>query len=89
MQYSNAVRAQVKEENPTLPVTEIAKVIGAKWKALSTAEKEPYVKLAADDKVRYDREMELYKAGKTGGDADEGEEEAVDEENDDNNENDD
>lgn len=70
MQFSNSVRSQVKEENPGLSVTEIAKLIGTKWNELSAEDKEPFVKKAAEDKVRYEREMEVYKASKAANDDD-------------------
>lgn len=35
---------------------------GAEWKALSDAEKTQWVKVAAEDRERYEREMADYKA---------------------------
>lgn len=86
MIYSNSVRAEVKAENPSLPVTEIAKVIGAKWKELPAEEKEKFTALALTDRERYNKEMAAYKAKKAGGgddEADEGDEEAEEENADD------
>jgi hypothetical protein len=50
--FSNATRAAVKAENPSLSVTEIAKEIGSRWKALTAEEKEPYEKSAKEDRER-------------------------------------
>jgi hypothetical protein len=77
MIYSNSVRAEVKAENPTLPVTEIAKVIGARWKELPAEEKEKFTALAQVDRERYNKEMAVYKAQKAGGGDVEDEEEAA------------
>lgn len=38
----------------------LSKYIGEEWKKLSESAKEPYNKMAADDRVRYDREMLTY-----------------------------
>ena len=37
--------------------TEVAKALGVRWKALSEADKAPYLSLAAEDKARYQREL--------------------------------
>ena len=44
-----------------LKIGEVSKLLGAEWKQMTDADKEEYQKLAAADKARYDREMELYK----------------------------
>lgn len=62
MFYSNAVRDKVKEDNPGIAFTEVAKKIGEMWKELGEGEKGPYEEQAAADKERYAREMENYKA---------------------------
>ena len=54
--YTNAIRPQVKEQHPDMKVTEMAKVMGSKWKELSADEKQKYVDMAAEDKARYQRE---------------------------------
>ena len=51
--YSKDVRPQVVKENPNVRVTEIAKIIGAKWRALPPAEKEKYFKQAKEELDRY------------------------------------
>uniref|UniRef100_A0A7S1D0A0 HMG box domain-containing protein n=1 Tax=Cyclophora tenuis TaxID=216820 RepID=A0A7S1D0A0_CYCTE len=58
--YSQANRAQVKEDNPEAPFGDIAKILSAQYKALGPKEKEKWEKKAAKDKKRYQREMENY-----------------------------
>jgi hypothetical protein len=38
-QYANAVREQVKKENPDARPAEVVRLIGAKWKDLTAEEK--------------------------------------------------
>lgn len=45
-----------------IPITEIAKQIGARWKVLSEADKHPYQKKASADKERYEAEKKAYTA---------------------------
>ena len=54
--YSNANRATVRELQPGIKITEAAVILGAQWKALSDADKAPYLKLAAEDKARIESE---------------------------------
>jgi len=61
--FCDEQRAKVKAEKPDLSMTEIAKVIGAKWKELTPEEKKPFEdeakKLSAqykEDKAKYDEE---------------------------------
>jgi structure-specific recognition protein 1 len=66
MLFSNDVRAAVKGENPGLSVTELSKVIGAKWREMSAEDKEPYEEKARKDKQRFTEETKAYKASKAG-----------------------
>jgi HMG (high mobility group) box len=66
--YSNSVRAEVKEANPELSFTDIAKAIGAKWKELSEEEKKKWNDMATE------------KGGKAGADEAAGDEEEAEEE---------
>ena len=54
--YSNARRPLLKEEQPNLAVKDIMGVLGTEWKALSDAEKKPYLDMAEEDKKRYAKE---------------------------------
>lgn len=43
---------QVKEENPDMKITEISKVLGARWREMDEKQKAPYQKKADADKAR-------------------------------------
>lgn len=47
-------RARVKQENPDISVTEIAKKLGEEWQALDPAKKEPYLEKAAKAKEEFE-----------------------------------
>jgi uncharacterized protein (DUF736 family) len=55
---------QIKEKNPSYGVADIAKELGAAWKALGEKEKSKYEELAKKDKERYEKEKAKYDAGK-------------------------
>lgn len=61
MCYNAAVRPKIAAENPGMAVTEIAKIIGAKWNGLTDEEKVEYNQQAQEDKERYKRDMADYK----------------------------
>lgn len=66
--YTNDVRMlvllQVKQENPGIAFTEVAKVLGEKWKNVTADEKKQCEEQAAQDKTRYEQQMAAYKATK-------------------------
>lgn len=41
---------------------ELGKMVGARWRSLSDADKAPYIKKATSDKERYKMEMDAYVA---------------------------
>jgi len=51
--FANEQRPKVKAKNPDLKPKELTTMLGDKWKKLNEADKKPYEKMAADDKVRY------------------------------------
>ena len=51
-----------QEEQPSLSITEVSKTIGERWKTVSAEDKKMYEEKAAEDKQRYIREMEAFKA---------------------------
>ncbi|OQR96748.1 hypothetical protein ACHHYP_13653 [Achlya hypogyna] len=51
-----AKRGEVKADNPGAAIGAIQKILGTKWKELTSEEKEPYIQLALDDKERYAKE---------------------------------
>lgn len=59
--YSIDARPRVKETNPDASFGDIARMISAEFKALSPNERAKWDKKAADDKIRYQQEMEHYK----------------------------
>lgn len=57
-----AARPQVKEENPDASFGDIARLISQKFKSLPANERAKWDQKAAEDKERYQREMEAYKS---------------------------
>ena len=61
MHFTMAQRASVKEENPDMSNTEVTKELGRMWREdMGDEDKAEYQQAAAEDKARYDREMESY-----------------------------
>jgi hypothetical protein len=58
--YSNANRARVKEEHEGVAFGQVAKLLSKEFKAITPEEREKWDKLAAEDKERYQLEMETY-----------------------------
>ncbi len=71
---------QVKTENPGMPVTGVAKILGEKWRELSNADREPFNEQAKADKVRATSQKAEYaekkKAEAAGADGDNNDEDA-------------
>uniref|UniRef100_A0A8P0ST75 High mobility group protein B4 n=2 Tax=Canis lupus familiaris TaxID=9615 RepID=A0A8P0ST75_CANLF len=53
--------AQLKRENPTWSVVQVAKASGRMWSVTSGAEKQPYEQRAAVLRARYQEELEVYR----------------------------
>jgi len=60
MQFLNSKRQEFRDAHPDAKMTEITAMISTAYKALTEAEKEPFVKLADADKVRYAAAMASY-----------------------------
>lgn len=60
--FSNSIRETVKSEMPHLKFTEISKEIGLRWGKVDPANRKQYEIQAAEDKARYQREMQDYVA---------------------------
>ena len=60
--YCTATRSTVKLANPNAKVTEINKILKANYAALPAAEKAPWEKTAAADKVVYQKALEEFSA---------------------------
>ena len=64
MYYTADVRPKFKEENPDAKMTDLTKLMGAKWKTLSDEDKAPYEEKAKEDKARYEKEKKEWEANK-------------------------
>ena len=53
------------KKQPELKGIEVAKALGAMWRELSDEGKKPFADRSAEDKKRYEKEMETYKSGIT------------------------
>ncbi|CAF9941964.1 Non-histone chromosomal protein 6 [Imshaugia aleurites] len=62
MFFANEQRDNVREENPGITFGQVGKVLGERWKALNTKQREPYEAKAATDKKRYEDEKASYNA---------------------------
>ena len=62
MYYTADVRPKFKEENPDAKMTDLTKLMAAKWKTLSAEDKVPYEEKAKEDKARYEKEKKEWEA---------------------------
>ncbi|KAL9002803.1 MAG: hypothetical protein Q9188_004288 [Gyalolechia gomerana] len=60
MFFANDNRDTVREENPGISFGQVGKVLGEKWKALNSKQREPYETKAKADKERYETEKASY-----------------------------
>lgn len=58
--YMNDNRARIRTQNPDSTFGGIAQIGSAEWKAVKPVVKAKYEKLAEQEKLRYQREMETY-----------------------------
>lgn len=63
--FTQEVRDKVSKDNPDVAMTELSKIMGKMWKALSDKEKKPYNDKSAKDKLRAQKELEEWKKSKT------------------------
>ena len=63
--FAADVRATTRKENPEAKMTEIGKMIGAKWKEMTDEQKQVYKDRAAADKARYEKLVAEAKAAGT------------------------
>lgn len=64
MFFASENRESVRNDNPGIAFGQIGRVLGERWKALSTDDRIPYETKAAKDKKRYEAEKEQYAATK-------------------------
>ena len=50
-------RTKIQAENPSASVTDITKMCGQRWREMDATGKQEYEKQAADDKLRYAKEL--------------------------------
>jgi len=60
-EFRPGVMATYKEKNSKINVGEVSKILGARWQALSTADREKYTEENRVDKQRYQEEMAAWK----------------------------
>ncbi|KAA8901828.1 hypothetical protein DIURU_003077 [Diutina rugosa] len=60
MFFANENRDVVRSENPGVSFGQVGKLLGEKWKALTSEEKTPYEAKAEADKKRYEKEKAEY-----------------------------
>lgn len=58
--FCNANRSKVQKSNPELGAKDITRKLAEMWKALPEKKRGPFDKEAAQDKVRYEKEMAEY-----------------------------
>ena len=61
MYFSKHHRMLLKQENADLTFGDLGKTVGAMWKAATPEEKKPFEDLAAEDKQRYNREVQEFR----------------------------
>ena len=60
--YTSSIRADITKANPGKKVGELSKIFGQMWAELSDQEKKPFQDKNENDKERYAKEMEVWKA---------------------------
>ncbi|CAF3424790.1 unnamed protein product [Rotaria socialis] len=59
--FARDERLKIKSTQPNIPMTETMKLIGERWSKLDVNLKSHYTKLGAEEKLRYDQEMVVYR----------------------------
>ena len=60
--FTNEMRPKVCAEYPGIKFVDLGKVLGERWRALTPDEKKRYEDMAAEDKIRFQMEMQQYTA---------------------------
>lgn len=60
--FTNEMRPMVMKQFPGIKFVEMGRILGERWRALTPEEKARYEKLAQEDKVRFQLEMQQYTA---------------------------
>lgn len=67
--FTNEMRPQVMKEFPGIKFVEMGRILGERWRALTPHEKKRYEDMAAEDKVRFQMEMQTYTSNQAGAQA--------------------
>ena len=60
--FTNEMRPIVMKQFPGIKFVEMGRILGERWRALTSEEKSRYEKLAQEDKIRFQYEMQQYTA---------------------------
>jgi hypothetical protein len=60
--FTNEMRPVVMQQFPGIKFTEMGRILGERWRALTPEEKQKYETAAAEDKVRFQSEIQVYNA---------------------------
>eukprot|EP00934_Nitzschia_sp_Nitz4_P004279 Nitzschia sp. Nitz4//scaffold29_size155292//68744//69724//NITZ4_002659-RA/size155292-processed-gene-0.47-mRNA-1//-1//CDS//3329546451//4269//frame0 len=63
--FTNDMRPKVLAEYPGIKFVELGKVLGERWRALTPPQKKRYEDMAAEDKLRFQMEMQQYTSQQT------------------------
>ena len=63
--FCNATRPSIKAESPDLSMTDIAKVLGQRWKAVAQKDRKKYVKQAEKLKKKYTKDVLAWETART------------------------
>lgn len=65
--FTNEMRPKVLQDFPGIKFVELGRVLGERWRALTPEEKKRYEDMAAEDKIRFQMEMQQYTASQGAG----------------------
>jgi len=60
--FTDEMRPKVLQDFPNIRFAELGRELGKRWRALSPEEKKRYEDMAAEDKIRFQMEMQQYTA---------------------------
>eukprot|EP00559_Dactyliosolen_fragilissimus_P005522 CAMPEP_0184871716 /NCGR_PEP_ID=MMETSP0580-20130426/40877_1 /TAXON_ID=1118495 /ORGANISM="Dactyliosolen fragilissimus" /LENGTH=250 /DNA_ID=CAMNT_0027374413 /DNA_START=515 /DNA_END=1267 /DNA_ORIENTATION=+ len=61
--FTNEMRPIVMKQFPGIKFVEMGRILGERWRALTPSEKKRFEDMAAEDKTRFQMEMQQYTAG--------------------------
>jgi len=62
--FTFTMRPQINKETPGIKFVELGTLMGERWRALTPVQKKVYEDMAAEDKIRFNNEMQKYMAEK-------------------------